>query len=183
MSRPFWQQPANALTALRLLCIPAIAVAVLDDRHAMAAALFALAVATDLADGPVARRRGEASARGALFDHAVDAGFVATLLAALAWHGTLTGALPIVVVLAFLQYAWDSDVLHGHALRTSVIGRNNGIAYYVAAGVPVVRDALGLDWPSDAAVQTLAWLLVATTLLSMAERGIVFVRLRTRGRR
>jgi len=178
MSRPFWQQPANALTALRLLCTPAIVVAVLQERSTTAGVLFLIAVVTDFADGPIARRRGEASARGALFDHTVDAAFVTALLAALAWHGALTPALPILVCAAFLQYVWDSDVLHGQALRTSLIGRSNGVAYYVAAGVPVVRDALGLRWPGDPLVHALAWLLVATTLLSMTERAIVFRRLR-----
>jgi len=182
MSRPFWQQPANVLTATRLCCTPAIVAAVVHGHPAVAGLLFAIAVVTDLCDGPVARRRGEASPRGALFDHAVDAVFVTALLAALAWRDVLTPLLPLLVATAFLQYVWDSDALRGQALRTSRIGRGNGIAYYVAAGIPVVRDALGLFWPADSLVQTIAWLLVATTLLSMTERGVVLVRLRRRGR-
>ena len=58
----------------------------------------------------------------------------------------------------------------------------NGIAYYVAAGIPVVRDAFGLSWPADSVVQAIAWLLVATTLLSMTERAVVLARLRRRRR-
>jgi CDP-diacylglycerol--glycerol-3-phosphate 3-phosphatidyltransferase len=180
MSRPFWRQPANALTALRLVCIPAIVVASLNGHAIVAGVLFAVAVVTDLCDGPVARRRGEASPRGALFDHAVDAAFVSALLGALAWRGVLTPLLPLLAAIAFLQYAWDSDALRGQALRTSRIGRSNGIAYYVAAGIPVVRDALGFSWPADSVVQTIAWLLVATTLLSMTERAVVLARLRRR---
>ena len=180
MARRFWQQPANALTATRLLCIPAIVAAVVHDRAMIAGILFAIAVVTDLADGPVARRRGEASPRGALFDHAVDAGFVAALLAALAWQDLVTAVLPPLVVVAFLQYVWDSQALRGHALRTSRIGRSNGVAYYVAAGIPVVRDAIGLGWPDAAIVHAIAWVLVATTLLSMSERAFVLARIRSR---
>ena len=66
----------------------------------LAGVLFAVAVVTDLCDGPVARRRGEASPRGALFDHAVDATFVAALLGALAWRGVLTPLLPLLAAIA-----------------------------------------------------------------------------------
>jgi CDP-diacylglycerol--glycerol-3-phosphate 3-phosphatidyltransferase len=177
MPRSFWRQPANALTALRLCCVPAIVVTIAAGHAVATAALFGVAVVTDFADGRVARHHGEASARGALFDHTVDAAFVAALLAALAWQGTLTMWLPALALAAFAQYAWDSDALRGQRLRASRIGRSNGIAYYVAGGVPVIRDALGLGLPGDTLVQAFAWLLVATTLVSMLDRAWAFVRL------
>jgi len=36
--------------------------------------------------------------------------------------------------------------------------------------VPIVRDAAGLGWPGPALVAALGWLLVASTLVSMADR-------------
>jgi phosphatidylglycerophosphate synthase len=124
----------------------------------------------------VARRLGQASPRGALLDHAVDAIFCATGLAALALRGGVPAPLPALVALAFAQYAADSRALAGRTLRASALGRTNGIAYYVMIGVPVVRDALGLGWPGPAFVRAAGWALVATTLVSMADRAWAWLR-------
>jgi len=82
----------------------------------------------------------------------------------------VTALLPIGVLVAFTQYAWDSRVVQGKALRASWLGRWNGIAYYVIVAVPIVRDALGLGWPGPLLVQAFGWLLVATTIVSMVLR-------------
>jgi phosphatidylglycerophosphate synthase len=161
---------ANALTGLRLAAAPALAAAIGADAHLAAALLFALAVATDFADGALARRRGATSRLGGFFDHATDALFVTLGLSALAVRGELTPLLPLLVALAFTQYALDSRVVEGRALRASPLGRWNGLAYYVLLGIPVVRDALGLGWPPRALVAALAIALVASTLASMAMR-------------
>ena len=170
-ARP-WRTRANALTALRLLAAPALAWAVFDGAAGLAFALFTLAVATDLADGPVARRYGEATAFGGVLDHATDATFVSIGTAALACMGEVNGWLAPAIALAFLQYAVDSRVVRGRALRASALGRWNGIGYFVLVGIPVVRDGLGLAWPPQAWVAAFAWLLLATTVLSMLDRAL-----------
>jgi phosphatidylglycerophosphate synthase len=169
---------ANGLTAVRLALAPGLAAAILADAAGTAAVVFALAVATDLADGRVARRRTEVSSLGGALDHAVDATFVAAGAAALAARGALPALLPWLIAAAFLQYAFDSRTPEG-ALRGSRLGRFNGIAYYAIVAVPIVRDALGLGWPGPRLVLGLGWLLVATTILSMADR----IRLARRSRR
>jgi phosphatidylglycerophosphate synthase len=133
--------------------------------------VFALAVASDLADGRVARARGEQSALGGLLDHATDALFASVGLAALVWRGAIPAPLPALVALSFTQYALDSKALAGRPLRASSLGRWNGIAYFVALGIPVVRDALGLAWPPDALARSFGWVLIATTLVSMTDRA------------
>lgn len=173
-----WRTRANAITASRLGAAPLLGLAVLCDAPLAAAAIFAWAVASDFADGAVARRRGESSALGGFLDHASDACFVACGLAALAAAGVLTPLLPILVALAFAQYALDSRVADGAPLRASALGRWNGIAYYVMLGVPLVRDALGLGWPPPALVRALSWALVGSTVLSMADRAQASLRLR-----
>jgi hypothetical protein len=40
----------------------------------------------------------------------------------------------------------------------------------VIVAIPVVRDALGLGWPSPGLVMALGWLLIASTLVSIADR-------------
>ena len=171
-----WNTWANLLTAIRLLAIAPSVWAISMDRWELAGALFCLAVATDLLDGPLARRYNQASAMGGLFDHATDALFVSLNLAALAWVGLLNPWLPGLVALAFSQYIFDSRIIAGAALKTSFLGKNNGIAYYVAVGIPVIREALGFHWPPDHWIALFGWLLVATTLASMTDRAIAFLR-------
>ena len=173
-----WVTRANGLTLLRLLTAPVFAAAVLADAPRLAAVLFALAVATDLADGWVARRFGETSPSGELVDHAVDAIFVTTGAAALAAVGVLPAVLPVLIACAFLQYAVDSWLTTARGLRASALGRWNGIGYYAIVGTPVVRDALGLGWPDAGLVMALGWGLVASTLVSMGDRLRRFVRAR-----
>jgi len=161
---------ANGLTLLRLLAAPVFAAAVCAGAPRLAVALFALAVATDLADGWVARRFGETSPGGELVDHAVDAIFVTTGAAALAAAGLLPAVLPVLIACAFLQYAVDSRLTAARGLRASTLGRWNGIGYYAIVGTPVVRDALGLGWPGAGLVMALGWALVASTGVSMGDR-------------
>jgi phosphatidylglycerophosphate synthase len=165
-----WSSRANALTLLRLLAAPGLVLAILAGQARVAALLVALAVVTDLADGPVARRFGGATRLGGRLDHAVDAIFVTAGSAALAWLGTLPAALPPLIALAFLQYALDSNLAGAGALRASFLGRWNGIAYYAVVALPIVRDALGLEWPAAQVVYGMGWLLVASTLVSIADR-------------
>src|SRR5260370_41496753 len=76
---------ANALPAAGVLrALPfAFLMAGGGARHAALAALvLAAAIATDLLDGPVARRRGAATASGGAFDHAADRFFVTSGLPA-----------------------------------------------------------------------------------------------------
>ena len=171
-----WQTRANALTGLRLAAAPVLAAAVLHDLAPVAALVFAAAVATDFADGWIARRHGEASPLGGRLDHAVDAVFVTVGTAALAATGVLPWLLPPAIAVAFVQYALDSRALGARGLRPSALGRVNGIAYYVIVAVPVVRDALALSWPGPGLVRGLGFALVASTALSMAQRAALLLR-------
>jgi cardiolipin synthase len=173
---------ANALTLLRALAAPALAAAVVAPAPQVAGLIFALAVATDFADGWVARRRAESSPLGGFLDHATDAAFVSLGFAALAHRGVVPALLPTLIVLAFAQYAFDSRAFAGSSLRPSALGRWNGIAYYVLLGVPIVRDALGLSWPGAALVLALGWVLALSTALSIADRARAFVRVRRAAR-
>ena len=161
---------ANALTLARLLLAPLLAAAVLHGVPGLAAALFSLAVATDFADGWVARRYDEVTPFGGFADHAVDATFVTTGTAALACVGVLPAILPALIALAFTQYAIDSRALASSGLVASRLGRWNGLAYYIVLATPLARDTLALAWPPPALVTFLGWTLVVTTLLSMIDR-------------
>jgi CDP-diacylglycerol--glycerol-3-phosphate 3-phosphatidyltransferase len=161
---------ADALTLLRLLLVLPFVLAVRAGDPVAASLVFALAAASDFADGRVARRLGQSSPHGGFLDHAVDATFVSTGAAALASVGELPLPLAPLIAVAFVQYALDSRWLHASGLHGSALGRWNGIAYYVIVAVPVVRDALGLAWPGPGLVRALGWALVVSTLLSISDR-------------
>lgn len=165
-----WATRANALSVLRVLAAPALAASISLRAWHCASLLFALATASDLADGRVARRYGEASRLGRLLDHAADACFVVFGTAALAWRGLLPAALPVLIALAFAQYALDSRAVGSGELRPNRLGRWNGIAYYVCVAVPLARELFGAPWPSAAWLHLAGWLVVASTLLSMFAR-------------
>ena len=63
LDRSRWLTRANGMTLIRLIAAPVLAVAISADASLAATAVFTLAVATDVADGIVARRFGEASAK------------------------------------------------------------------------------------------------------------------------
>ena len=162
--------PANGLSAARLLSALPCVYAVAISNWGIASAAFVFAIMTDMIDGPLARRRGEASRTGGLIDHSADALFCISVLAALASAGVYPVVLPFVIAAAFAQYVADSRVFAGKELRASRIGRYNGIAYFVLAGAPVARNLMGWSWPSDALLQGLGWVFVATTAVSMIDR-------------
>ena len=163
---------ANTLTATRLLLVLPFAYLMARggaDHAALGALILLAAIATDLLDGRVARRRGTATRAGGAFDHAADFLFVSSGLAAGASRGAFPWILPILVALAFAQYAADSYWLHrDRGLRTSRLGRYNGILYFAPLGGDILVR-LGLPWLQPA-VTAVAWVLVASTVLSMAER-------------
>jgi phosphatidylglycerophosphate synthase len=178
MTASRWLTWANLLTLCRFgLAVPC-ALALAQGAWPLAALLFTLAVATDLIDGPLARRLAQASPLGGLLDHATDAWFVAVTLGGLAWVGRLPWLLPILVIAAFLQYMLDSKALAGRPLRASWLGRWNGIAYFVIAGAVIYQTALGLSWPAAELWRGLAWLLIASSLASMANRAVAWRRAR-----
>jgi phosphatidylglycerophosphate synthase len=145
--------------------------AIIGHNWPIAAACFTTAAITDFLDGPLARRRGEASPLGGLVDHTTDALFVTGCLAALAADGWLTPLLPMLVMAAFVQYVLDSRALAGRSLRTSRLGRYNGIGYFVLPGIPIISEAIRLGWPPPAWISGLGWLLVVTTTVSMFDRA------------
>jgi cardiolipin synthase len=87
---PRWINLPNGLTALRLALVPFVIQAIVDGRHLLALALFAVAAATDVLDGAAARRWGAATRTGAYLDPIADKCLLSGVFLALA----VTGAAP-----------------------------------------------------------------------------------------
>jgi len=167
---PRWRTRANALTLARGVIAPGLAAAIATGRPVVATLLFWIAVATDFADGWIARARGETSPLGGLLDHAVDATLCVLGLAALAAQGVVPWPLPPLVAAAFLQYVLDSSSHRGRPLVASRLGRWNGIAYWVLVATPIMRDALGWSFPPAALVWIFGVALCVSTVASMLDR-------------
>ena len=91
-------------------------------------------------------------------------------LAAFAFRGATPSLLPPVIALAFIQYALDSRALAGRPLRTSPIGRSNGLAYYVLLGLLVVLELAEGGDSDSILLYGFGWVLVLTSLVSMVDR-------------
>ena len=169
---------AHLLTGVRLgLALPlAFAFARPDFLDAgLVAVLLAVALATDYADGIVARRRGTASASGQLFDHGTDCLFVTAGLTGAALAGLVPLALPVLVAVAFCQYVFDSYLVHRRKrLRMSTIGRWNGIGYFVPLVVIAVArlEAVpGLTAALLLAARLTTYALILSTVVSIVDRA------------
>lgn len=136
-----------------------------------AAIVLWIAIATDVIDGRLARYLKVQSNLGGLLDHSSDAMFVSAALASLASLGLVPILLPICVALAFLQYMLDSKSLSGMPLRTSALGRYNGICYFILAGFPIMQHSLQIYIFEDFLFGLFGWGLVLSTLLSMTDRA------------
>ena len=169
---------AHLLTAVRLGLAPPLAVAFARPDFLGAgpvAVLLAVALATDYADGIVARRRGTASAGGQLFDHGTDCLFVTAGLAGAALAGLVPPTLPVLIPVAFGQYVFDSHLVHRQKrLRMSTIGRWNGIGYFVPLVVIAAARLEVVPGTTPALMQgarLVAYALIVSTLVSIIDRA------------
>jgi|SRR5690348_2178379 CDP-diacylglycerol---glycerol-3-phosphate 3-phosphatidyltransferase len=163
---------ANALTAIRLLLVLPFAFFMArghTDSAVWALIAWLVALVTDFADGPIARRRGTVSALSGAFDHTSDFLFVVSGIFAGAFRGVFPWILPICITAAFAQYVIDSYWIHRQIrLRGSKLGRYNGMLYFVP---PLLDILIRLGaWFLQPLLTTLVWALVLSTLVSMAQR-------------
>lgn len=134
-----------------------------------------IAILSDIFDGKIARKMNQATAFGGLFDHATDAILVSAASWALAQLGLINGLLWVLILLAFTQYTLDSKALSGQILRSSKLGRYNGIAYFALICLCVAFQCFPLQILNPV-LSWVAWTLVATSLLSMGDRLYSLVR-------
>ncbi len=163
---------AHALTVFRLFLIfPFVFLMTREDASSavLAGIVFVVAIVSDIVDGPIARRLGTASVTGRAADHTADFLFVTCGLMAGATRGVFPWILPLLIATAFAQYVIDSYWLHRQReLRMSWLGRCNGMLYFVPLGGDIlIRLGLGF---LEILLTPVIWLLVVSTLLSIADR-------------
>ena len=170
---------ANFLTAIRLLLIIPVAMAIANESlftSWLLLALIVIAIASDYFDGKVARALKTASARGMLFDHGTDFIFVTIALFALSSIGLSSILLPLLIVVAFSQYVLDSYFLFKQKLlRMSFLGRWNGIFYFVPIVLVAASRLPAFDQVQDnfnLIIVYSNYALTVSTLASIVDRAI-----------
>ncbi len=88
----------NVLTLTRVLLIPVFILFIINESHGWAIVTFAVAGATDLADGLIARLTHQRTELGAYFDPIADKLLLSSAYVALAITGVLPSWLTIVVI-------------------------------------------------------------------------------------
>lgn len=177
---------AHFLTGLRLLLVVPVGFAFAWPQSSWARwAIFivALGIATDIADGRIARRIAAHSSFGQFFDHTTDFLFVTAGLTGTAFSRATTPLLPVLIVLAFGQYVLDSRFLHrSPVLRMSWLGRRNGILYFAPPCLVAVARSnwlIRIASPLLTVACALSYLLVVSTLLSIIDRAVASIRPRS----
>jgi CDP-diacylglycerol--glycerol-3-phosphate 3-phosphatidyltransferase len=169
----------NLLTFLRIGLIPVFVVVFylpLSWSHIAAAALFALAGATDWLDGYLARRLGQTSAFGAFLDPVADKLMVGVTLVLLVdvnptpFSGVLL-ALPAAVIIGreiviSALREWMAELGERTQVAVSVIGKIKTSAQMLALLLLLYRESIG-DFPTAEAGFVLLYVAAVLTLWSM----------------
>ncbi|MET8282471.1 CDP-diacylglycerol--glycerol-3-phosphate 3-phosphatidyltransferase [Micromonospora sp. NPDC005174] len=159
---------ANALTALRLVLVPVFAASVIVSgmTHAgwrMAACLiFAVASATDLVDGWIARRFGLVTSVGKVADPIADKALTGAALVLLSWYDRL----PWWVTALILVRELGITGLRFWVIRHGVIAASRGGKVKTALQILAIAWYL---WPMpDALVAVGPWIMGAAVLVTVA---------------
>ncbi|HLK87053.1 MAG TPA: CDP-alcohol phosphatidyltransferase family protein [Candidatus Binataceae bacterium] len=138
-SRALHRRTAGVRTTANLLSASRIALGAMwlcafirGERQCIVLGAIALcAASTDLADGPLARRAGSASALGRWLDSFADVAFVLTVLICEAAVGAIPVYVPILIGISFTQYVLDSILIRGaDAPVRSRLGHWGGVVNY-----------------------------------------------------
>ena len=158
----------NALTVLRILCVPVLVVALLDetpDGDVIAAVVFALAALTDGLDGYIARRRREITTFGKLMDPLADKLLIVAALISLVSLDRLAAWVAMVIITRELAVTGLRTLAaeQGVVLAASWLGKAK-----TGLQVAAVLALIAFD-PSPAWADALLYAAVAVTLISGAD--------------
>ena len=159
----------NLLTLLRILAVPVIVVALLDETpngDALAAAVFALAAFTDGLDGYIARWRGSVTTFGKVVDPLADKLLIVAALVSLVSLGRLAAWVAMVIIARELAVT----VLRGVAAEQGVVIQASWLGKVkTILQVAAVFALIAAGDPAPAAVDVLVYAAVAATVISGAD--------------
>jgi CDP-diacylglycerol--glycerol-3-phosphate 3-phosphatidyltransferase len=155
----------NVLTVLRILAVPVIVVALLEetpDGDVLAAAVFALAAFTDSLDGYIARRREAVTTFGKLMDPLADKLLIVAALVTLVSLGRLAAWVAMVIIAREVGVTLLRAVAveEGVVISASWLGKVKTMLQVGAVFALIIFD------PAPLAVDVLVYLAVAITVIS-----------------
>jgi CDP-diacylglycerol---glycerol-3-phosphate 3-phosphatidyltransferase len=158
----------NALTMIRILAVPVVIVALLDetpDGDVIAGAVFTLAAITDGLDGYIARRNQQETTFGKLMDPLADKLLVIAALISLVSLDRLAAWVAMVIIARELAVTGLRAVAaeQGVVISASWLGKAKTLLQIAAIICLIAFD------PSPAWVDALVYVAVAVTLLSGAD--------------
>ncbi|MFM9085631.1 MAG: CDP-alcohol phosphatidyltransferase family protein [Acidimicrobiia bacterium] len=165
----------NAITLARLACLPVV-VAWLPDRPAAAAVLLGLLGITDWVDGWVARRFGQGSEFGAVFDPSVDRLLLFAGAAAATWNDAIPAWLGIAIL---AREALVAVMLAGATLAgmerfpVSIWGKRYTFGLMVSVPLLILGTS---DAATAAAARIAGWVLVAPAIVTSWLTAFGYVR-------
>ena len=158
----------NVLTLLRILAVPVLVVALLDetpDGDVIAAIVFALAAFSDGLDGYIARRRQQVTTFGKLMDPLADKLLVIAALISLVSLDRLAAWVAMVIIARELAVTGLRSVAaeRGVVIEASWLGKVK-----TALQVAAVIALIAVD-PATTAVDVLVYAAVVATIVSGAD--------------
>lgn len=162
---------ANRLTLFRAVLVFPYALLALNDQRTLAAILFAVAAATDLLDGYVARRRQEETPLGRVLDPIADKMLTITALIVLTAVGTFSDWLLAGVILIATREIWVAGLREGliandAELPVSVFAKAKTAAQLLALFMLTFGDTLvgyAMFWVAVALTVFTGWSYTATS--------------------
>lgn len=166
----------NVLTVVRILLVPVMVAALLvgtPDGLAVAAAVFAIAAASDVLDGRIARSRGSVSTFGKVMDPIADKLLVAAALLALVSLDRLAAWVALVIIAREFAVTGLRVVAgqQGRIISASGFGKAKTVTQVIT-----IFALIAAPDPSALWVSVLVWVTVAITIASGADYFLNFRR-------
>jgi CDP-diacylglycerol---glycerol-3-phosphate 3-phosphatidyltransferase len=158
----------NLLTMLRILAVPVVVVALLDETpngDTLAAVVFALAALTDGLDGYIARSRGAITTFGKLMDPLADKLLITAALVSLVSLDRLAAWVAMVIIAREFAITALRAIAaeRGIVIAASVLGKVKTVLQIAAVFALIAFD------PAPLAVDLLVYAAVAATVISGAD--------------
>jgi cardiolipin synthase (CMP-forming) len=179
-NRVFWspRHIPNIISAIRILLVAPIAVALADRQLVTTIVLFGAAALSDVADGFLAKRYGWQSELGAVLDPAADKLLLVTLFITLAymklvplWLTAAAVARDVIIVLGALLYRYWFGPLN---VRPSVVSKFNTVCQAAFILAVVGREEFSV--PPAWVVLVLGALVFVTVVISGVDYILIYGR-------
>jgi CDP-diacylglycerol--glycerol-3-phosphate 3-phosphatidyltransferase len=160
--------PANVLTILRILAVPVLIVALVDETpngDTFAAIVFALAAITDGVDGYIARRRREVTTFGKLMDPLADKLLIVAALVSLVSLDRIAAWAAMVIIARELAVTGLRAVAaeRGIVISASWLGKAKTLLQVLSIFALILID------PTPVWAEVLLYVAIAVTVISGAD--------------